>query len=787
MIKDCDFRKSIARKEGLNILNENKMRIFSSRFIENQDILISINNIFNYGSLEVFDCIFEDNFLDSAIFNNEDANLSVSDSRFTTNFSNKSLIYNLSENCSLINLVFDNNESKEDFKANIYNKGHLLLSNPKVKNIHKKNIYNDGTIDIRKASQDFIDQNIYTPGVINLLTLFKEDLAKKENESNFSKLDDLIHSSDDLNISLEDDYILDFYELGFYEGGIELDIDNLHINGNGRTIDGNNRSRIFLISGKNIVLENIRFKNGNFKSISEHANGGGVLRTLNGSSLILRNCEFLDNKSDDDGGAIFNRGIIKSVNSSFNNNLSKLYGACIFNSGEYISIEDDFNINLSKLGYQIYNQGELILDNSELSDISDFSVESFANDLSFNLEDRLPIDSKAIFNNGVIRDISLDNSDFIFNVGTIDDEADLDYGADDLISIVSDRQTQLSKNNLSITDFISKIQSSDEMGLDGDVIFDFNRDNGIYKEIKIENDMVIDGQGHSIDACGISLMFNILSNNVVFKNLTFKNIRLLGNPLFNIESSLSLENCKFENIKSSNEDLFLNNGELNVSDSNFLNNDLEDAAIFDNKSNLEISNSIFLNNSSLISLVFNGNDSSGLLRISNNVFFDNDITNQSSILNHLGKMSIDDSKFKYNSSNKGGGAIVNCSNGELDISDSDFIDNSAEYGGALSNLGNMNVLGSSFKRNSVKQNMGGAISNSGHITVDNSFFRENYAKVIGSAINSSGGVLIVKNSKFYENKSDNPGFISIKEGSGYQLEANEAENNLPEDTAFLLK
>lgn len=50
----------------------------------------------------------------------------------------------------------------------------------------------------------------------------------------------------------------------FFEGGIELDEDNLTIDGQNHVIDANNLSRIFYITGKNITLKNIIFKNGMF-------------------------------------------------------------------------------------------------------------------------------------------------------------------------------------------------------------------------------------------------------------------------------------------------------------------------------------------------------------------------------------------------------------------------------------------------------------------------------------------------------------------------------------------
>ena len=87
------------------------------------------------------------------------------------------------------------------------------------------------------------------------------DIPSKRN-FDFGYLDKLIHKSTADEIVLKENICLESYEMEFYEGGIELDIDNLIINGNGKIIDGSNASRIFIVIGKNITLKNIIFKNG---------------------------------------------------------------------------------------------------------------------------------------------------------------------------------------------------------------------------------------------------------------------------------------------------------------------------------------------------------------------------------------------------------------------------------------------------------------------------------------------------------------------------------------------
>ena len=78
---------------------------------------------------------------------------------------------------------------------------------------------------------------------------------------NFKYLDDLIHSGVK-EIVLDRDIVLGKREESKYEMGIELDVDDLVIDGNGFTIDAKEKARIFKVTGKNIIIKNITLKNG---------------------------------------------------------------------------------------------------------------------------------------------------------------------------------------------------------------------------------------------------------------------------------------------------------------------------------------------------------------------------------------------------------------------------------------------------------------------------------------------------------------------------------------------
>lgn len=86
-----------------------------------------------------------------------------------------------------------------------------------------------------------------------------------------------------------------------------------------------------------------------------------------------------------------------------------------------------------------------------------------------------------------------------------------------------------------------------EMVLDCDIIFDENNRN----DIKIfDDDLIIDGKGHTIDADGKSRIFTIRGKNITVKNLTFKNgltDRNGGAVFIHQKGSCSFSNCHFIN------------------------------------------------------------------------------------------------------------------------------------------------------------------------------------------------------------------------------------------------
>ena len=170
----------------------------------------------------------------------------------------------------------------------------------------------------------------------------------------------MINAYDEIN--LEYDISLHESEKDFFEGGIEINRDNLKINGNGHVIDACEFSRIFYITSNNVTFENIIFKNGKYfkNKLDDSRCGGGAIYLLHNSSLKLINCTFKDNSSRQSSGAIkCNGDKLTIINSKFENNVAHNGNSgAIYNKKGDLSIEScQFDSNHSEgCGGAIYNK-----------------------------------------------------------------------------------------------------------------------------------------------------------------------------------------------------------------------------------------------------------------------------------------------------------------------------------------------------------------------------------------------------------------------------------------------
>ena len=689
-IRNCEFDENHAAR-GSAIFVEDETKLFNCTFFNHK----SNEVIYNDGSLLGMDNKICNNDCKNIIFNDEDAYLDIYAGLFKNNAISKSVIYNVGHYCNVSKATFDGNDSKERYCSDITNESYLILNDIKFKS-NGKTVLNYGHVDFKNLSKRMI-KNIHN---LNTIEEIKPPKGKK---FDFNRLFDLIQQSD--HVKLTHDFCAGNYELDYFEGGIDLKKDGLVIDGNGHIIEGNNRTRIFIVTGKDITLKNIIFKNATvYNKFDKHSFGGGAIHIVSDSSLTIENCTFLNNYSEGGGGAILNNGKLQLIGSKFGNNVSNSFGGAVHNKSELEIDNGEFINNSSKVGGAIYNQGKLTIS-------SKIALES--NDSQF---------SQAIYNANILNSSIEDIHRHVFNSGGIN---------------VSKRDFK------TFTYLEDKINGGSVVDLDYDIRFDFRKESNFKYWIQLRKDLTINGNGHAIDAQDYFVdgknsasLFKIKKGcRVVFKNIIFKNCYSDGQSIINNRGDLILESCKFLNNRATADNsLIENTGNLKLINSSFFNNMSGKRSLVYNKSVLEVDGVDFINNNSSASgcCIFNYEN----VIIRNSRFKSNTTKNRAAVIYNEEEsyLNIDNVLFEHNSADINAGVINNY--GTILMRDSKFIKNkSKNYAGVILNQSNcyIEIIGTEFMGNETKVN-GGGIYNYGNIKIENSKFINNTAHEKGGAI-----------------------------------------------------
>ena len=351
----------------------------------------AINNL--SGNLNIENCIFHANSCHNsnggAVYN-LDGNVNIINCRFMDNHTNRGdggAVYNfdgevsISDGCS-----FEGNLSK--FGGAIYNGKTLNLKNATFKDnksLKGMSIFNtdDATITEcsfeREHESDLkTNSEIHNMGFLNIESSQKERIQKltkggfihirSDSAKSFKFLNSLIGSGEK-EIKLDFDIINKEFKMG-----IDINEDNLTIDGDNNIIDGLGKA-IFNINAKNVMLKNIRFRNGStFKggAINNRSdslklincsfecnisNKGGAIS--NEGYVELEDCRFEKNIANEtDGGAICNVGEAKLNNCNFTGNSAHADGAAIGNSGKLNIEGGEFKYNRAKRNGASISNGE---------------------------------------------------------------------------------------------------------------------------------------------------------------------------------------------------------------------------------------------------------------------------------------------------------------------------------------------------------------------------------------------------------------------------------------------
>ncbi len=150
---------------------------------------------------------------------------------------------------------------------------------------------------------------------------------------------------------------------------------DMTIDGQGYTIHGNNRFRIFYIEeGHTVAIHNLtltrsmaRYKSSHLVMDGDDASGGAV---YNEGTLTISDSSFIHNVADEYGGAIHNEGTLTISDSEFIDNRAVALGGAISNyDGTLVIIDSRFSGNTSEDGGAILNGlgGRLAISNSSFN------------------------------------------------------------------------------------------------------------------------------------------------------------------------------------------------------------------------------------------------------------------------------------------------------------------------------------------------------------------------------------------------------------------------------------
>ena len=370
-------------------------------------------------------------------------------------------------------------------------------------------------------------------------------------------------------------------------------------------------------------------------------------------------------------------------------------------------------------------------------------------------------------------DVNFSNENTLGDVESSDDTA---FSNNDLIS--SNEPT--TQNNIirneklvskSFTQLKEEIElASDTLTLDSNYKMTANEENSFKNGISIFKNINIDGNGFTIDANNLKMIFKIGNRFSVSLSITISNCNLVNCAFYNYgsdssltvnncnfinsldyaiynagsDSSLSISNCNLVNSKISNSD-----SSLTVNNCNFINGSIESS-----DSSLIVRNCNFVN-----SRIYNGGYDSSLI-VRNCSFINNTATNDwgSAIYNSGSGLTVNNCSFINNTANNGAGAIYNTESG-LTVSNCSFINNTANNGGAIhSSCSNSTIVNCNFINNTANNGAGAIHSSCSNSTISSCNFINNTANHAG-AIYNAGSDSTMMNCNFINNIANNGGAI----------------------------
>ena len=456
------------------------------------------------------------------------------------------------------------------------------------------------------------------------------------------------------------------------------------------------------------------------------------------SSASVDSCTFINNTASNQGGAVYEGGttgnaILDIKNSIFTNNSAKKEGSAIY-SGYTLNIDDDTTFT-NNMVYMYYT-GTLNI--GEIKTFTDLqkAINMVEGDIHLSSNVTMLAGEADNFVNGIVVDhlvnlkcdgftINANNLGRIFNVTSTADKlniynANLINGNVDIGGAIYNTGSVYAYN----TNFINNTAAT--MG--GAV---FNNGTLTIQKCIVDNNDITKRTSSDSEDYGGAAIYNWYDSTLFIKNSTisnnlknYKNGDYVVGAVTSLGKTIISENSYFVNNSGRWGGAITTSGsslpgkkvnELSISDSTFSKNGgLYGAGIFIQGSKFSITSCVFDSNTASGKGNMTPNDNNGAAievtntdkaitgTISKSTFTNNKAQYGGAIDICAGTIKITNSKFINNSADVEGGAIdINALNGnpKVTISGSKFINNSAPLGGAILNIKDLTVKGSTFINN----------------------------------------------------------------------------------------
>lgn len=213
-------------------------------------------------------------------------------------------------------------------------------------------------------------------------------LTSDSPNANFNGLNKGINESTN-ELKLTHDYVYDEGNDINFTDGINVSKSNFLLDGNGYSIDGNGKARIFNIIGNNVTLKNLIIKNAlngavsfvqpnaeyyldnvTIQNSSSKYSYGGI--ELNASNLVVNNSKFISNTGTDSSDIFFNEKCnVTVINSTFEGGIESKWSHIYFSGGALIVDGSTFANSRSSYANAIYGEdGRVTVRNTKFRNLT---------------------------------------------------------------------------------------------------------------------------------------------------------------------------------------------------------------------------------------------------------------------------------------------------------------------------------------------------------------------------------------------------------------------------------